>query len=136
MGEMPRCKICGEPSEKLGSKTGKLRPEPFHLFRCVMCRYAFVGNPWTDYAAIYSDAYYEGRGADPLVDYAFELEHPESTIRFYEWRGILKTVESLVKVTPQTVWLDFGCGNGGLVRWVGSKNAARISGFEEGAITR
>jgi SAM-dependent methyltransferase len=136
MQETPRCKVCGETSEHLGSKRGNLKREDFHLYRCVACRYGFVGNPWTDYAAIYSDAYYAGQGADPLVDYAFELEHPESTVRYYEWRGITRVIESLMPIHAATEWLDFGCGNGGLVRWVGSQGIARVSGFEEGSIAR
>ena len=31
-------------------------------------------------------------------------------------------------------WLDFGCGNGGLVRYVLNHTGAQASGFEEGSI--
>src|SRR5262249_40504996 len=82
----------------------------------------------------YSAEYYAGRGADRLVDYLFELEYPRRSIRQYEWRGILKVIKSLVVLKPSTQWLDLGCGNGGLVRYVGEYEACRIVGFEGGWI--
>lgn len=48
----------------------------------------------------------------------YELEHPEATVRQYEWRGIQRLVVHLCPLTAETQWLDFGCGNGGLVRYV------------------
>jgi cyclopropane fatty-acyl-phospholipid synthase-like methyltransferase len=93
-----------------------------------------VANPWTDYERIYSEDYYSGKGADPLVDYRFELEHPERTIRIYEWRGIVRAVRSIRQVTAESRWLDFGCGNGGLVRYLNERRVCRAMGFEEGWI--
>jgi cyclopropane fatty-acyl-phospholipid synthase-like methyltransferase len=78
----------------------------------------FVANPWTDYAKNYDEGYYRGGGADPWIDYVYELEHPEATVRQYEWRGIQRLVDHLCPLTAETQWLDFGCGNGGLVRYV------------------
>ncbi|MBM3787498.1 MAG: class I SAM-dependent methyltransferase [Acidobacteria bacterium] len=123
------CRVCGAPAAYLGSK------KEFHFYRCASCAFAFIGNPWTDYARIYDEAYYKGQGADPLVDYVFELDHPDQTIRLYEWRGILETVQSLRPLNSQTKWLDFGCGNGGLVRHVRAHSDCQILGFEEGWIT-
>ena len=60
--------------------------------------------------------YYAGAGADPLVDYVGEIEYPAETIRIYEWRGLMSVVAALVPLRPETRWLDFGCGTGGLVR--------------------
>ena len=51
-------------------------------------------------------------GADPWIDYVYELEHPEATVRQYEWRGIQRLVVHLCPLTAETQWLDFGCGNG------------------------
>src|SRR5262245_66331180 len=110
------CRICGAATVEVGAKKGTLRPTDFHLHHCPGCRYSFVANPWTDYAAIYSADYYAGKGADPTVDYVFELDNPADTIRQYEWRGLLRIAESLVPVGPETRWLDFGCGHGGLGR--------------------
>jgi SAM-dependent methyltransferase len=61
----------------------------------------------------------------------FELENPEATVRTYEWKGILDFVRSVRALDDQTQWLDFGCGNGGLVRYVAAAGC-RIEGFEEG----
>jgi len=129
----PACKICGSPTVEAGTKWGRMEKREFHLRQCPRCHFGFVADPCTDYARIYSDAYYRGEGADPLVDYEFELEHPDRTIRQYEWQGIYQVVESLAPLTPDTKWLDFGCGNGGLVRFCRSKQISAV-GFEEGAI--
>jgi len=128
------CKICGSETVSIGGKWGGYRPELFRLRRCPQCHFAFVANPWTDYAAIYSEDYYAGKGADPLVDYTFELDFPEGTIRVYEWRGLVSLVKSLIPVRASTAWLDFGCGNGGLVRYCHEQNICQALGFEDGAI--
>lgn len=130
----PSCPICQSPTRPAGTRQGRLRTESFQLRHCPHCRFSFVSNPWTDYAAIYDDAYYRGQGADPSVDYAFELAQPQRTIRRYEWQGILDIIRSLLPITPQTRWLDFGCGNGGLVRHVRQAAGCSIVGLEEGAI--
>lgn len=129
------CKICGSPTMDAGAKRGQIEQREFHLRQCSRCHFGFVADPCTDYARIYSDAYYRGEGADPLVDYEFELEHPESTIRQYEWQGIYRVVQSLAPLSPDAQWLDFGCGNGGLVRFCRSKHVSAV-GFEEGAIAQ
>ncbi len=128
------CRICQAPSLAVGEKYGAYARRTFHLRRCGRCGFAFVEDPWLDYARIYDQAYYEGRGADPLVDYRFELSHPERTIRAYEWAGVLRVVQQLVPVEPGTRWLDFGCGNGGLVRHVRQQARCQAVGCEEGAI--
>jgi SAM-dependent methyltransferase len=119
----------------VGIKLGQFAKREFVLRRCTACCFSFVEEPWLDFARIYDSAYYEGRGADPLVDYGYELAKPERTIRRYEWEGVLEVVQHLTHVTNQTRWLDFGCGNGGLVRYANSKLACDVVGFEEGAIT-
>jgi SAM-dependent methyltransferase len=93
-----------------------------------------VSNPCTDYALLYSEQYYRGKGADDLVDYVFELEHPDDTIRKYEWKGILQVVRGLTALSAKTRWLDFGCGNGGLVRYVSNNTDCSILGYEQGWI--
>jgi SAM-dependent methyltransferase len=128
------CRVCQAKGYLLGQKRGNLVRGPFDLYRCPACGYVFVGEPCTDYALLYSSEYYEGRGADPLIDYTFELEHPELTIRKYEWSGILEVVRTLRGATEGCRWLDYGCGNGALVRHVRARNAADIVGFDEGAM--
>lgn len=128
----PPCRICGAATAAAGVKRGAFRHEVFQLRQCPSCRFAFVANPWTDYSRIYDDAYYSGRGADPLVDYLFELEQPGATIRRYEWLGIHEILCQLVPVNAATEWLDFGCGNGGLVRYLSQNGVPRAVGFEKG----
>lgn len=134
MSDPDRCRICLAQTVEAGSQVGTLQPIRYELRHCPNCRFSFVANPRTDFANLYSADYYAGRGADPLVDYLFELEHPERTIRVYEWRGILRIVASLVPLGPETQWLDFGCGNGGLVRYGREYAGCRLVGFEEGWI--
>jgi SAM-dependent methyltransferase len=129
------CPICGgRRLESAGSAAGQFAKRSFSLAHCLDCRFSFVTDPWTEYEAIYSEAYYHGRGADPHVDYVFELEHPETTVRSYEWRGLLRAVRSLAPVGARTRWLDFGCGNGGLVRWAREHGVDNVVGHETGWI--
>jgi SAM-dependent methyltransferase len=134
--KMDLCKICGGDTEEIGSKRGTFRPQVFYFRRCLTCRFTFVSNPLTNFEELYSEAYFEGRGADPWVDYVYELEHPEQTIRLYEWEGIVRAVQSLVRLDESSQWLDFSCGNGGLVRYGRQHLRCQITGFEEGPIAR
>jgi SAM-dependent methyltransferase len=133
-GEELPCRICGNATAFAGSKKGPYEPRDFVVRRCPQCGFAFIANPWTDYPRIYSEDYYTGRGADRLVDYVYELEHPEATLRACEWRGIVRAVSALRPVEPHFRWLDYGCGNGGLVRYVRERSLCGIVGFEEGWI--
>jgi SAM-dependent methyltransferase len=130
----PRCRICGARTQRLGQVHGSYSQRDYELRRCDDCNFAFIADPWTEFARIYDDHYYAGHGADPLVDYRFELSHPERTVRQYEWRGITRTVEQLLGGLSGVRWLDFGCGNGGLVRHVVEHTAASACGFEEGSV--
>jgi SAM-dependent methyltransferase len=132
-GGLP-CRICGEPSRFLGKKRGNLVPGPFAIHRCPSCGFVFVAEPCTDYATLYSEAYYRGEGADPLVDYELELDHPDQTIRQYEWRGVVEVVGSLRgDATRACRWLDYGCGNASLVRYARGVGVD-IVGFDEGGM--
>ncbi len=128
------CRLCGQPTLSIGSKFGASEPREFFLRNCPACRFTFVENPWTDYPRIYSADYYSGQGPDPLVDYVFELEHPADAIRRYEWRGMARAIQSLYPLKPNSRWLDFGCGNGGLVRYVREQGLCDAVGFDEGWI--
>ena len=133
LAELP-CKICGNPAQNVGIKQGNWRRIEYSLYHCPKCRFGFVGNPSTDYEQIYNLDYYNGRGADPLIDYLFELNNQEDTIRQYEWKGIVSIVSQVKEISPEINWLDFGCGNGGLVRWVKNNLNCNIVGFETGEI--
>jgi SAM-dependent methyltransferase len=130
----PPCRLCGSPTSQIGDKYSAFSRRQYSICHCSSCHFSFVADPWTEFAKIYSEEYYEGRGADPSVDFVFELEHPDQTIREYEWAGVLRVVNSLVNLGPGTRWLDFGCGNGGLVRYVREHSGCQMVGFEEGWI--
>ncbi len=128
------CRICGAATRPIGPVPGTYSGRDYELRRCGDCGFAFIADPWTDFGQIYDDRYYDGRGADPLVDYRFELSEPERTIRRYEWHGVTRLVERLLGGLDGIRWLDFGCGNGGLVRYALEHTSAQASGFEEGSI--
>ena len=130
----PPCRICGAATRRVGPVRGRYSGREFELRRCEECHFAFIADPWTDFERIYDDAYYDGRGADPLVDYRFELDEPDRTIRRYEWHGVTRLVERLLGGLDGVRWLDFGCGNGGLVRYAREHTKADAYGFEEGSI--
>ena len=126
------CPICTGPSRKICEKEGKLIKRRFNLFECSRCTFLFIANPSTDYGSIYDAAYYEGRGADPMVDYAFELEAPDLTVRRYEWAGLRRLVTGLADNGAAPLkWLDYGCGAGGFVRHLG-KSGIDASGTDIG----
>jgi len=134
---VPRsCAICQSATHDVGTVYGRHSKSYYGLARCAECGYAFVTNPCQDFANLYDDAYYDGRGADPLVDYGYELDHPDRTIRCYEWRGIGRVIRGLVGEISSLRWLDYGCGNGGLVRYLQNQHAVAALGFEEGSIAR
>ena len=132
--QAPRCRICGAATRRVGPVHGKYSRRDYELYRCDVCHFAFIADPWTDFKRIYDDRYYDGQGADPMVDYRFELFEPERTIRRYEWQGVTQLVERLLGGLHGVRWLDFGCGNGGLVRYVLEHTGAQACGFEEGSI--
>jgi SAM-dependent methyltransferase len=126
-----RCRLCSADAQPAGQSKGLRTGREFSLAHCPACGFAWVVDPITDVASLYDDAYYAGRGSDPLVDFAFEYEHPEKTVRQSEWRGVLRIVRRLA---PQArTWLDLGCGTGGLVRYVASQSRLDVAGFDQGA---
>jgi SAM-dependent methyltransferase len=126
------CPICGGVTAGAGSKRSSFSGGEFVLRRCQHCLFAFVSNPRLDYESIYDDNYYRGRGADPLVDYAYEHEHQDVTIRQFEWHGVWQVVAGLIPAGPETRWLDYGCGVGGLVSYLRQRGVHHAVGFEQG----
>jgi SAM-dependent methyltransferase len=98
----------------------------FQLGKCEVCDLALVLEPRTDFAQLYGSAYYEGKGADPHIDYLGD-ERPGS-IREIEWNGIVQTVCDIRRSRRSDArsfkLLDWGAGLGGLVR------TAREAGIE------
>jgi SAM-dependent methyltransferase len=118
----------------VGVRRSSLTGREFALLRCAACAFAFVHEPRTDFESLYDERYYSGLGADPHVDYRAEMADP-ATVRTYEWHGITRLVESEAALSPSTQWLDFGCGLGGLVRWVGDHRDCPIVGFDDAYAT-
>lgn len=83
-----QCKLCGCSAKNICSRLGTLDKRVFYFYECIQCGFVFVGNPRNDYQNLYNQGYYNGNGADPLVDYTFEVEFLKNTIRNYEWDGI------------------------------------------------
>jgi SAM-dependent methyltransferase len=123
------CVICGSPATITGSARS-FSKRTFELARCSTCRFSFVVDPPTDLEGLYDKEYYRGTGADPSVDYERELDDPR-TVRVYEWRGLLKIIDSLRGGLSGIRWLDYGCGLGGLVRYA-RQRGIEIYGFDEG----
>jgi SAM-dependent methyltransferase len=130
---LPECRICAGRTEEFGHKLGKVTNTVYRFCRCQSCHFIFVINPCLDYQKLYDIEYYKGNGADSLVDYFNELEHPRTVVRQYEWWGISNVIECLAGNLKNLTWLDWGCGNGGLVRYLRENNVAAV-GFEEGGI--
>lgn len=129
IADVEGCPICSNEVVFIGRKAGRLDSREYTYFHCNSCHFSFISNPRTDYENIYSDEYYNGLGADPMVDYLYELEKPELTIRNYEWQGIRSIFNELAPNEGR--WLDFGCGAGGLVAYAG-QHGLDVVGFEEG----
>ncbi|QOV88018.1 class I SAM-dependent methyltransferase [Humisphaera borealis] len=130
-----RCPLCGGSSTIVGVVGGPVTHNQYDLRRCTNCHFAFLANPCLDYARIYDEAYYQGKGADPLLNYVDELNHPETTVRRNEWEGVVRIVKTLVPPAPGVRWLDFGCGNGGVVRHALATTSYDCVGFDIGWIT-
>jgi SAM-dependent methyltransferase len=124
------CRLCGSSRvRRVGMKRGKFLDREFDFWLCPACDYMFV-DPFPGYA-VYDEAYYEGRGADPYVNYEAEHQDYRSTDRMIEFDDLWRVASGYVaeNIPEGTVdWLDFGCGAGGLMRYISDKK-----GFSSGA---
>ena len=82
-------------------------------------------------AAIYDEAYYTGRGADPLVDYVDEASTRRPACASTSGG---ESSLGLPACSPRGghVWLDFGCGAGGLVQFLRGSGIPGAVGYEPG----
>jgi SAM-dependent methyltransferase len=130
--EVGPCPICGKTSfEDVGVVPGAVVHRDFHLRRCRSCQFVMVANPSLEFDMLYSEDYYNGRGADTKLNYAEEVQHPTRAVRRYEWRGVLERVRDLTSLAAGSTWLDYGCGTGGLVAYLRSQGIDAW-GFEQG----
>ncbi len=110
-----------------GTKRGEFVREDFTYWQCARCGLVRV-TPVVG-AEIYDDAYYAGRGADPYVNYAAEYADFAATDRRYELADLARVAgeffagreaksEGAVEAGRALRWLDFGCGAGGLLKYL------------------
>jgi SAM-dependent methyltransferase len=128
----PSCAICGSWGRDIGVVESQMNGRQFHLAHCDQCKFSWVTDPRTDFANIYSDDYYAGKGADKHVNYVFDACHCDETAQAYEWRGILEYVSTLTALREDIRWLDYGCGSGGLVNYLRTRGFLNAVGFEQG----
>lgn len=126
------CPICQSATSKVGDKSGRVIKRAFSLFHCQTCGFYYVDNPETDYGLIYDQNYYQGRGADQSIDYVYEFEHHQSTVRNYEWQGIATIASHFIKNLEGKKWLDYGCGTGGLLKYCEQNYKVAMFGFDQG----
>jgi SAM-dependent methyltransferase len=119
------CACCGAPNpQPRGSKHGNFVDADFQFYSCRKCGFLF-DDPIVDFA-IYDDRYYSGKGADPLVNYQAEYQDYLASPRRYEFNELLALALQHLQRNPRpslpgplTVeWLDFGCGAGGLLKFL------------------
>src|SRR5437762_8415874 len=121
----PRCRVCGSASLNLrGVKRGRFVDAHFYFYNCLDCGFLFV-EPITG-IGIYNDAYYAGCGPDPLVNYREEYANYFSTPRRFEFEDFVTFAQNHLSRPDASVflrdeavsWLDFGCGAGGLLKYL------------------
>lgn len=92
---MTVCKVCGSATTLIGSKRGKINQ--LHFYRCRSCQFAFVTDPGLTTSPFAQKSTTAGSGR-PYVDYVFDSGHPDTTIRVYEWQGILENICKLISL--------------------------------------
>ena len=111
----------------------------FELFECLDCSFQFV-RPVIDPASVYTADYYRGRGADPIVDYEEEFRNPFHTPRLFEFNNLVQIVRNVKAegTSQQLRWLDYGCGNGALLRFLTEQKDLQIhaAGFDESVVSQ
>jgi SAM-dependent methyltransferase len=122
------CRCCGSSHVTLrGTKHGEFLGKDFNFWHCAKCDYLFV-DPFPGYG-VYNEAYYEGRGPDPYVDYESEYRNYRSTDRLDEfddlWRVASGFLAENFRARPLE-WLDFGCGAGGFLKFLRDEGELRI----------
>jgi 2-polyprenyl-3-methyl-5-hydroxy-6-metoxy-1,4-benzoquinol methylase len=130
---MRDCPICSQHPHAVDPIRSSFSSVTFQLGVCEPCELGLVLDPRTDFSELYSRKYYEGTGADQLINYVAD-EVPGS-VREIEWNGIVKTVGAIATRRQQPVrdlkLLDWGAGLGGLVR-TARANGIQADGHDEG----
>jgi 2-polyprenyl-3-methyl-5-hydroxy-6-metoxy-1,4-benzoquinol methylase len=124
------CRCCGSDKvTRRGTKRGVFLGRDFDFWHCAACDYLFV-DPFPGYA-VYNEAYYQGRGPDPYVDFESEYRDYRATERIVELEDLLRVasgyIEKNIPAGPLE-WLDFGCGAGGLLKFLRDRGALQLQG--------
>jgi len=140
LNSLESCRICrGSHTRCIGQKTSSFSEMTFELFECLDCSFQFV-RPVIDPASLYTADYYRGRGADPTVDYEEEFRDPFQTPRVFEFNNLIEIVRKLkaAGTSRPLQWLDYGCGNGALLRFLAEQNdlPVQAAGFDESAVSQ
>lgn len=112
----------------MGSKRGRHLVQDYEFLRCTECGYTRV-EPFAGYG-IYDEAYYEGRGADPFVNYAQEYLNHGQTDRILEFEDFERiAIQHFAKraAGQEIAWLDFGCGAGGLLKYLRDRGGLELA---------
>lgn len=128
------CKLCGSNAVFICEKSGKIVPDhSYELYHCPECDFYFIKDPILDYEKIYNLDYYRGKGADPLVDYIYENQNPNKSIRIFEYEGILDIITTKISLNNSINWLDIGCGTGGLLQYIKNNfSNVTVKGYDSG----
>jgi len=87
-------------------------------------------EPFAGYG-IYDEAYYARMGPDPYVDYESEYRDYRATDRVLEFDDLWRVAAGFIgKNVPEgpVDWLDFGCGAGGLLKYLADRRELRSGG--------
>lgn len=123
MTASPPCRACGSRATRLrGVQHRASSPVSFRYHACHDCQFLFVEPVTPD--SVYDDAYYDGRGVDPMVNYRAEYVNYRATDRLSEFEDLLEIATRHLARSGATTrgsdvaWLDFGCGAGGLLKFL------------------
>jgi len=126
--KLPVCRCCGSSQTAyVGQKRGEVLDRQFQYYRCADCGFLFV-SPFLG-PEIYNDDYYRGKGPDPFVDYEREYQSYRTTDRILEFNDLVRLAEKNLladTVGGQIRWFDFGCGSGGLLKFLRDRGACRV----------
>lgn len=101
----------------------------YEYLRCTGCGFTRV-DPFAGYD-IYDESYYAGRGADPFVNYAAEYQDYGRTDRILEFEDCRRIAARHFATRPAgraIAWLDFGCGAGGLLKYLRREGGVTVAG--------
>jgi len=129
-GASVACRCCGSRRVTLrGTRRSRFLGRDFDFWHCPACDFMFV-QPFAGYG-VYDEAYYRGRGPDPYVDYESEYRDYRATDRMLELDDLWRVASGFLAGNPperEIEWLDFGCGAGGLLKYLADRGSLRSGG--------